>query len=189
MAKLQKKPELLLGSSKQVQRITRRRFFTHLGLGSLTLTLGAVTAGGGGLFYPKITFESSPVFSAGQPSDFQIGDIGDMGDRRVYIFRDELGFQAISNVCTHLGCKPPWNSTRNRFECPCHGSVFARDGAVIKGPAPLPLPFFLMTLSVDGRLIVDKSVDKGSYWKGIDHGIYLIPEGKLVNDRGEPVEI
>ncbi|MFQ5796007.1 MAG: ubiquinol-cytochrome c reductase iron-sulfur subunit [Candidatus Bipolaricaulia bacterium] len=182
-------PELFSGIPKEAQQITRRRFFARLGLGSLTLVLGTVTAWGVGLFYPSITFESSPIFSAGQPSDFQIGDIGDMGDQRVFVFRAELGFQAISNVCTHLGCKPKWSSTRLRFECPCHGSVFARDGSVINGPAPLPLPFFLMTLAVDGRLLVDKSIDKGSYWKGIDHNIYLTPDGRHINDQGEPVDI
>jgi Rieske Fe-S protein len=25
--------------------------------------------------------------------------------------------------------------TNNRFECPCHGSIFAADGTVIRGPS------------------------------------------------------
>ena len=45
----------------------------------------------------------------------------------------------IVDNCTHLGCTFPWNPYDNQFQCPCHGSRYAADGSVIKGPAPLPL--------------------------------------------------
>ena len=46
--------------------------------------------------------------------------------------------KAFSAICTHLGCTvAPQGS---RLVCPCHGSVYdLRDGAVVSGPAPLPL--------------------------------------------------
>jgi len=47
-------------------------------------------------------------------------------------------FRAFSAVCTHEGCLAEVHN--NRFECPCHGSVFAIDGSVINGPAASPLP-------------------------------------------------
>ena len=40
-----------------------------------------------------------------------------------------------SAVCTHLGCHLHWNSTEQCWDCPCHGSQFAPDGAVLNGPA------------------------------------------------------
>ncbi|MEJ2313534.1 MAG: ubiquinol-cytochrome c reductase iron-sulfur subunit [Nitrospirota bacterium] len=48
-----------------------------------------------------------------------------------------------SPVCPHLGCYYKWNPAAGEFECPCHGSTFAKDGRVLGGPAPRsldPLP-------------------------------------------------
>ena len=43
------------------------------------------------------------------------------------------GVQALSLTCTHLGCRV--TATEDGFTCPCHGSRFAADGAVLTGPA------------------------------------------------------
>lgn len=46
---------------------------------------------------------------------------------------------AFSPLCTHLGCAYHWQTERQAFECPCHGSVFDLKGNVVAGPASRPL--------------------------------------------------
>ncbi|WP_432821657.1 ubiquinol-cytochrome c reductase iron-sulfur subunit [Trichloromonas sp.] len=56
---------------------------------------------------------------------------------RVAVIRRDEEIYALSLVCTHLGCTV--NVTPNNLVCPCHGSVFDRNGAVLKGPSDRPL--------------------------------------------------
>lgn len=51
---------------------------------------------------------------------------------------DEVG-QALSAVCTHLGCIVGWNPVDRTWDCPCHGSRFDQQGQVLSGPALHPL--------------------------------------------------
>jgi menaquinol-cytochrome c reductase iron-sulfur subunit len=57
--------------------------------------------------------------------------------KAIYITKDAQGqVEALSAVCPHLGCTVQWRQRRRQFICPCHGSIFAPDGARIAGPAP-----------------------------------------------------
>ena len=51
-------------------------------------------------------------------------------------------FDVMSNICTHLGCRVRWIADDDRFYCPCHNGVFAKDGSVVAGPPPRPLDRF-----------------------------------------------
>ncbi len=46
---------------------------------------------------------------------------------------------ALSSICPHLGCSVDYLPDSDTFNCPCHGSVFARDGQVSSGPSPRAL--------------------------------------------------
>lgn len=49
-------------------------------------------------------------------------------------------FKAFSATCTHMGCTVN-QIADGRIDCPCHGSEYSiTDGAVLRGPAPKPLP-------------------------------------------------
>ena len=68
------------------------------------------------------------------------GAIVRLGMKKVAAYRDEDGrIHARSAVCTHLGCHLHWNSFERCWDCPCHGSQFSIDGAVLNGPAIHPL--------------------------------------------------
>lgn len=59
-----------------------------------------------------------------------------VGGERVAAYRDDDGgLHAVSAVCTHLGCTVTWNTAETTWDCPCHGSRFTLDGAVLHGPA------------------------------------------------------
>jgi glycine/D-amino acid oxidase-like deaminating enzyme/nitrite reductase/ring-hydroxylating ferredoxin subunit len=62
------------------------------------------------------------------------------GLKKIAACRDLQGkIHLNSAVCTHLGCHLHWNSTEQCWDCACHGSQFAPDGAVLNGPAIAPL--------------------------------------------------
>jgi len=71
--------------------------------------------------------------------------------RAMALFRDTEGVFAISTVCTHLGCIV--EPTAGGFECPCHGSIFAADGSVTRGPAPQPLRWLKVSASGDDWIV------------------------------------
>ncbi|NIP85393.1 MAG: Rieske 2Fe-2S domain-containing protein, partial [Planctomycetales bacterium] len=45
----------------------------------------------------------------------------------------------FSVICPHLGCACDFKPAAGEFQCPCHTSGFALDGAVKYGPSPRPL--------------------------------------------------
>ena len=52
-------------------------------------------------------------------------------------------FDAYSMICTHQGCATSIANNGSRMDCPCHGSQFDANGAVVNGPADSPLPKFI----------------------------------------------
>lgn len=75
--------------------------------------------------------------------------------RSVAVFRDEQGVYAVSTVCTHLGCIV--KSENGGFDCPCHGSRFAADGSVLKGPAPKALPWLSVSAAGADTFLIDEA--------------------------------
>jgi Rieske Fe-S protein len=68
------------------------------------------------------------------------GAIMRRGLSKVAVFRDEDGVaHEISARCTHMGCVVHWNPAEKSWDCPCHGSRFTPEGAVLNGPALAPL--------------------------------------------------
>ncbi len=155
----------MLEVTKFKKWISRRDF---LGLASLgAVILSSFTALAGILRFTKsnVYYEESKKFKIGKPENFPVGLVKNLEDQKVFIFSDTDGLHAISKTCTHLGCLVAL--TDGGFQCPCHGSKYNRQGKVVAGPAPRPLPWLEISQSVDGTLVVDaaKEIKAGTIFK------------------------
>ncbi|NOG74952.1 MAG: ubiquinol-cytochrome c reductase iron-sulfur subunit [Chloroflexi bacterium] len=133
-----------------------RRDFMKVAIGAS----GAVIAAGFGI--PGIAYIVDPALQEkvenwillgpiknvkiGQPTLFRAtverktGWVSDIAEYAVYVYsEDGQNFKALSNVCTHLGCRVRWVEDDQVFHCPCHNARFDKDGKVLSGPPPRPL--------------------------------------------------
>ena len=135
-----------------------RRDFLQLMFGWFTTLFAfvAAIAAAGRFFVPNVLFEPDQRYKALKPEDYPEGATF-LPDIRVYLIRKGNSFRSVSAICTHLGCTVNRNAENNGFHCPCHGSRFNDNAVVTGGPAPRPLPWFLVSVSRDGRLVIDAS--------------------------------
>jgi Rieske Fe-S protein len=66
-------------------------------------------------------------------------------------------FYALDTYCAHEGCVvPPYDGFEGKIICPCHGSEYAIDGALISnGPASGPLGRYNLTYDGDETLTIE----------------------------------
>jgi nucleotide-binding universal stress UspA family protein len=62
------------------------------------------------------------------------------GEKVAAYLHDDGTTYALSARCQHMGCIVDWNSRARTWDCPCHGSRYQYDGAIINGPTTKPLP-------------------------------------------------
>lgn len=138
---------------QQKPSINRRRFFLQ--------TIGWLA--GIQLFYlvfqllrPEKTKRSpADFYKAGDSSQFQPGQVYAFGAAHFYLIRTgDGGFLALSSKCTHLGCAVRFNDNKERFECPCHASVFNLEGDVLSSPAMRALDYLPIEI-IENQILVD----------------------------------
>ncbi|HLE29140.1 MAG TPA: Rieske 2Fe-2S domain-containing protein [Anaerolineales bacterium] len=143
---------------KGKQGMSRRQFLGWAWAASLVGLFGQAGAAMFSFFKPRLepgAFGGEIV--AGALEEFQPGTVSYVRQGRFYISRlEDGGVLAMWQRCTHLGCTVPWRQDEGQFHCPCHSSLFNRQGEVIGGPAPRPLDIFPVSLK-DGDLMVDTS--------------------------------
>lgn len=84
----------------------------------------------------------------------QSGWIVDEEEVGVYILtEDGRDYHAMSNICTHLGCRVRWIVEKQQFFSPCHNGIFDKHGYVVSGPPPRPLDEFETKVEDDNLYI------------------------------------
>jgi cytochrome b6-f complex iron-sulfur subunit len=105
---------------------------------------------------------------------------------RFWLVNDDLGLRAIHSSCTHLQCLFSWDQEKQLFVCPCHGSEFSRDGAVLRGPATRDLDSFpIMLVDEDGQILSQTSIVSAAP-VAVAH--YLPKPGETEHGAGEEVQ-
>jgi cytochrome b6-f complex iron-sulfur subunit len=130
-----------------VKPINRREFLFYCWGASMVMLLGQTSG--------ILIWFMLPRFREGEFGGvFRLTSIPNPGDEpanypsgKFWLSNTEDGrLVALYKVCTHLGCLYAWTPANDRFECPCHGSKYERDGTWIEGPAPRSLDRFNMTV-------------------------------------------
>ena len=151
-------------------RATRRGVLAGVGLVGLAGAVSACGSGGSSsssagapsASTAPATAPSSASASAGTgsaagalatTSEIPVGSGKIFTEQKVVVTQPVSGdFKAFSAVCTHMGCIVSQVSA-GTIDCPCHGSQYSiKDGAVVAGPAPSPLP--AEAIKVSGTSII-----------------------------------
>jgi nitrite reductase/ring-hydroxylating ferredoxin subunit len=99
---------------------------------------------------PTASAASSSSGALAATSDIPVGGGKIFDTQLVVVTQPSAGeFKAFSAVCTHMGCTVS-QIADGRIDCPCHGSEYSiKNGAVLAGPAPKPLPAKQIKISGD----------------------------------------
>lgn len=80
---------------------------------------------------------------------------------KVLIVRNKEQLVGVSPLCNHRNCVVDWQADRQVFVCPCHGSEFGTDGAILKGPADKPLTAYDVKIEENRFFIKPKGKSTG----------------------------
>src|SRR5687768_9531988 len=120
----------------QSRPLSRRELLVYGCAGALAMAVAGAVRGGEWLAYPGVgegefggefplDMAALPAMNSA-PHAYQEG--------RFWLVNTENGVLALYMVCTHLGCLYKWVPNSNRFICPCHTSMYTREGTKISGP-------------------------------------------------------
>ena len=113
----------------------------------------AAAAGTGAAAGGSGAASAAPANQLTTTADIPVGSGKIISGANVVVTQPVAGtFKGFSAVCTHQGCIVA-KIANGTIDCPCHGSKFSvKDGSVVNGPAPSPLP--PVAITVQGTSIV-----------------------------------
>lgn len=132
------------GHTEHSPVMNRRRFLVESGV----LSLAASACGG--LRYAHSTLIGS-VIQIDRAAVTANGVLVEAAEGQLPVFvraSSADSVRAFSTRCMHRGCQV--DAIGDRFICPCHGSEYANDGSVLKGPTELPLTEYRVSLDGAG---------------------------------------
>jgi Rieske Fe-S protein len=111
--------------------------------------------GGGGTGHAGTSAMTNPGTPAGNVSSIMVGSLVVVSGSFI-LGRDAQGLYAMSIRCTHQGCSV--TPSGSALYCPCHGSRFDSNGAVLQGPARTPLPHYAVLVDAAGNITVQTTM-------------------------------
>ena len=142
--------------------VSRRQFTKFLTLASLGMFVGNLWILVRSYLGKSVVFPRATVAEAGE---IPVGGVKlfaypTPADRCILVSAGENEYNAFSQKCTHLSCAVYYERETDRLACPCHHGYFsARDGSVLQGPPPRPLP--RIVLERQGQQFVATGVKVG----------------------------
>jgi Rieske Fe-S protein len=140
--------------------VSRRQLAKFLGLTSLGMLAGNLW-----ILLKSVTDKEAalPAVPVARVADVPVGGAMTFRypgphDTCLLMRRADDTFVAFSQKCTHLSCAVTFEAETDRLACPCHNGYFsAKDGRVLQGPPPRPLP--RITVERRGDEIVATGID------------------------------
>jgi Rieske Fe-S protein len=123
--------------------VTRRQLTKFLTLTSLGMFAGNIWILTKSWMRKMVVY---PVRTVAQAGEIPVGGVKlfeypGPEDQCIMVRTSEDQYAAYSQKCTHLSCAVYYAPDKNQLICPCHNGVFSiKDGSVIQGPPPRPLP-------------------------------------------------
>jgi cytochrome b6-f complex iron-sulfur subunit len=103
----------------------------------------------------KITIPKAEAVAVAAPNGIMMVRASNLPMTIIVRHLEGTGLIALSTICTHAGCEV--RVLPHSFQCPCHGSEYAVDGAVENGPASRPLQRFAVEETPEAIIIWVKS--------------------------------
>jgi len=142
-----------MGSQRSDPPPVQRRDFLQLALRGLLALSGVLGLAGILRYFSYRPGPAKPTrFELGPSSEYPPGSRTVVPEAGAILIRGPDSFHALSLTCPHLGCTV--EPTSSGFSCPCHGSRFGPDGAVLRGPALEPLRALRVEPGEDGQLVL-----------------------------------
>ena len=124
-------------------------FGSKITVGSVANIKAAIAAANGPFYYGAGRFYIVPYEGKGvdESTDTDYTSEGVLAE----------GLMPLYQRCVHLGCRVPFCTGSQWFECPCHGSKYNEAGEFQAGPAPRGMDRFKIEIGSDGSVSVDTS--------------------------------